>query len=280
MNPGISKTVGLVAGEGELPVAVAEALEKTGARLKVVAFNGLAMPEIAGGGRDVSWIPVGHLQALVDSLKSRGAEDVVLMGRVHIRHIFDPSIFDSRLAALLTALPDRRGSTILKALVGDLEREGFSVISGLEAAPGLVVKPGFIAGPRISQSQIDDVLFGFPIAKKVAELDIGQTVIVKERSVVAVEGMEGTDKAIIRAGELAGGRIVVVKVVGKGHDFNFDVPTVGPRTIRSIVQAGGGAMALEAAKCFLIRKDEVTELCNTHGISLVGVGDGFPEGNS
>lgn len=277
MNPSHVRTVGLVAGEGELPIAVAEALERTGARLTVVALEGLASPGITACGRDVAWVPLGHLQALVDALRAGGAGDVVLMGRVHIRNIFNPSLFDRRLAGLLAALPDRRGSAILEALVRDLEGEGFRVISGLEAAPELAVEEGNIGGPGISSPQMDDILFGWPMAREVATLDIGQTIIVRGRSVVAVEGMEGTDKAIIRAGELAGGQLVVVKVAGSRHDFRFDVPTVGPRTIRSLVQAGGGAMAIEAGKCFLIRKDEVADLCNKHGISLVGIGDEFPE---
>ena len=276
MNPGRAGTVGLVAGEGELPVAAAEALEATGARLTVVALNGLASTKIAVRGRDVVWVPVGRLQALVDALRAGGAGDVIMMGRVHIKNIYDPSLFDRRFAALLAGLTDRRGSAILNAVVRDLEGEGFNVIPGLEAAPGLVAGEGSIAGPEISSSQMDDVIFGLPVARNVADLDIGQTVIVKGRSVVAVEGMEGTDKAIARSGNLAGGQIVVVKVVGSGHNFNFDVPTVGPRTIRSLIQAGCGAMAIEAGKCFLIGKDEVVDLCEKHGISLVGIGDNFP----
>jgi UDP-2,3-diacylglucosamine hydrolase len=263
--------VALIAGDGTLPLEAARSLEAQGRPPLVVALEGITSDEIRLPGREVLTLPFGRLQGILDLLKRERITECVLAGGVRHTRIFDPVSFDKRLADLLLSLPDRRGNAILKALAGEIEREGVAVLSHLDVLPGLLAPRGVMAGPEPSAAQWADIAFGLSLAKEVARLDIGQAVAVKGRAVVAVEGMEGTDRCIRRAGELAGGGVTVVKVSAPDHDFRVDVPVAGPDTVLALAEAGGGVLAVEAGRSFLLEREEMFELCRERGVTLVGV---------
>ncbi len=194
-----------------------------------------------------------------------------LAGRVHVTRLFDLREFDARLTRLLLSLPDKRGNAVLGAVVRQIEEEGVHVLSNLDVVPELANPAGVMAGPEPTPAQWADIAFGFALAKEVARLDIGQAVAVKGKTVVAVEGMEGTDRLILRAGELASGGITVVKVAASLHDFRIDVPVVGPSTVKALADAGGGVLAVEAGRGFLLGRGEALELARERGVTLVGV---------
>jgi len=261
----------MIAGEGELPLEAARSMETSGHILLVIAFEGITSKEIDAADRRVQWMPFGQLQPLMDSLKESAIQDVILIGRIGITSIFDPSQYDERLLKLLASIKDHRGNTILAGIASEFTKEGFRVLSSLDAVSNLKTPAGSIAGPPPTRAQWEDIRFGWVIAKELARLDIGQTVVVKGRSVVAVEGMEGTDQTIYRAGELAPGNLVTVKVSSPDHDFRFDVPTVGRETVRSLSKSGGGVLAVEAGRSFLLDGDELSRIAEEEGICVVGV---------
>lgn len=266
--------VALLAGDGTLPLEVARALEAQGRPPLVVALTGITSGEIALPGREVRWVRLGALQSILDLLGSEGVGECVLAGRVHVSRLFDPREFDPRLTRLLLSLPDKRGNAVLGGIVREIEGEGIRVLSNLEVVPELANPAGVMAGPGPTPAQWADVAFGFALAKEVARLDIGQTVAVKGKVVVAVEGAEGTDRLILRAGELAGGGVTVVKVAAPAHDFRIDVPVIGPSTVRSLADAGGGVLAVEAGRSFLLERHEALALARARGVTLVGVEEG------
>lgn len=270
---GSQERIGLLAGTSDLPLEVAKAIEDSGKQLFIAAFEGAADPSIETPGRDVRWFRVGHLEALLEGLRRSGSTSIVLAGKLPHDSLFFNDDFDSRLLALLHSLPDRRGSTILAGFVDLLTAEGLPVRELPHIVPGLVAVEGHIAGPPPTPEQMRDARFGWKIAKRIAEMDVGQTIIIKDLAVVAVEAMEGTDGAIERAGRITGGGNVVVKVSSPDHDFRFDVPTVGPHTASSLARAGGGVIAVESGRCFLLGLRELNALCRDRSISLVSLSD-------
>jgi DUF1009 family protein len=266
--------VGMIAGEGELPLEAARSMEMSGQILFVIAFEGITSKKIEIPGREVIWKPFGQLQPLLDSLKEGGVQDLILSGRIGITSIYDPSRFDEPLLKLLASLKDHRGNTILAGIAQEFTREGFRVLSNLDAASNLITPAGIIAGREPGPEQWADILFGWGIVRELARLDVGQTVVVKGRSVVAVEAMEGTDQTILRAGQITAGNLVVVKVSSPDHDFRFDVPTVGSETVRSLSRSGGGVLAVEAGRSFLLDGDELSRIAEEEGICVVGVDGG------
>ncbi len=266
-------TVALLAGDGILPQEVARAVEAQARPLLVVALEGITAPDIQLPGRRVKWVELGKFQSVLDLLRAEKAEAAVLAGRVRLSALFDPTRFDQRLLKLLASLPDKRGNAVLLALVREIESEGVPVLSNLEMVPELATPRGLLAGPDLTPAQRADAVFGWKVAKECARLDIGQMVAVKGGTVVAVEAIEGTDRAIARAGELVQGSFTVVKVASPGHDFRIDVPTAGPGTIRSLVKAGGGVVVMEAGRSFLLEPESAKDAANREGVSLVGGDD-------
>ncbi len=261
--------VGIVAGYGELPLALASAIENTGRGLYIVALVGETSSDIEVPGRAVCWYQVGQFQEMVDGLKEAGVEDLLLAGKIdHIRHMGSSPV-DEKLGGVLAGLNDFRGNTILRGLTDAFESEGFLIAETTRFAPDLLPEAGLLTDKQPNDAQMRDVAFGWKIAKEMARLDIGQTVIVKNLSVVAVEAVEGTDDTICRAGGLAGDGIVVVKVSADNHDFRFDVPTVGPKTIQAMAEAGGKLLAVEAGKCILLNREEILRLCRKNRVVLI-----------
>ncbi len=266
-----SEKIGLLAGLSDLPLEVVRAVERAGTPLFVAAFKGAADPAIEVTGRDVKWFSIGRLQALLDGLRASGARDLVLAGKLPHEVLFSSGDFDDRLVDFLNSLPDRRGSSILGGFVDLLISEGFRVRQLIETVPELVPEAGHLAGPLPTEAQMEDARFGWRIAKTIAGLDIGQTVVVKDLAVVSVEGMEGTDETVTRAGSITGGQNIVVKVSSPNHDFRFDVPTVGPGTVSSLSASGGGVLAVEAGRCFLMGGDNLFRECAEKAVSLVAL---------
>jgi len=271
MNQQAGNVIGMIAGEGDLPMAVGSAVEASGGNLFVIAFEGITSDGIEIPGRKVKWLPFGQLQQVLDSLRDGGVRELVLSGRIGITSIFDPSMLDGSLMKLLASLKDHRGNTILAGIAQVFTDEGFRVLSNLEAAPDLTTPVGCVAGREPGSDQIEDIRFGWGVARELARLDVGQTVVVKGKSVVAVEAMEGTDETILRAGKIAPGGLVAVKVSSPDHDFRFDVPTVGSQTINSLSKSGGGILAVEAGRSFLLDREELSKICDEAGVSVVGV---------
>ncbi|UCG38849.1 MAG: UDP-2,3-diacylglucosamine diphosphatase LpxI [bacterium] len=262
--------VGIIAGSGELPLHLARNIHGSGKGVHIAALLGAADASIEDPAWTTAWHGIHSLQELLDGLRGADVTEVVLAGMVDHRQVFDKGRFDDRMLRFLNGLADNRGSTILTGLVELLEEEGFRVPSLLDAAPELVPGRGFRAGPEPDAGQEADLVFGWPITRQLADLGIGQTAVFRDRAVVAVEAMEGTDETLQRALRITGGRVTVVKLAAVDHDFRYDVPTIGVNTVMALTGTGHNTLAFEAGRCFVLDPEGVRSLCDRKGVTILG----------
>jgi DUF1009 family protein len=279
----LGASIGLIAGLGLLPFELAEAARRHGQRIAAVGLEGFAAPELAARVERFEALPLGQLERLFAFLRGQGVKQVVLAGKVPKAVLFgmggrlQP---DGRALALLASLPDRRDDSILLAVAAALEAEGFELIAQADLAPELLAGEGRLGAVDATASQLADLAFAWPIAKALGQLDIGQTVVAKGRAVMALEAIEGTDAAIRRGCELAGGGVCVVKVAKPGQDPRFDVPVVGLETVRALAVGGGGCLAVEAGNTLLLEREALLREADTAGIALLGVDGLRPPGGA
>ena len=269
-------TLGLVAGSGRLPAELAASARRAGWRVVAIALVELADPQLAEHVDALEWAHVADFGRLFEVLKAEGIHDVVLAGKVTKTFLWerrDAVRPDARAIAALAQLRDRKDDSMLGAVVHVIEAEGLRVRSQLELAPDLCAPAGLLGkvGPTPEQEQ--DIAFGWPVAKAIGALDVGQSAVVQGKAVLALEAVEGTDRAIERAIGLADRRrgVVVVKVAKPGQDPRFDVPTVGLATLRTLAQGGPGALAVEAGLTLVLEREAMRAEADAAGIALVGV---------
>ena len=280
--------VGLLAGGGGFPFHVARRMREQGYRVVCAAVRHQASGELAACCDRFRFFGVGRLGAALRFFRRHGVTEVSWAGWIRKEEIFKPwrllSILpDWRLIRLFFfRLPDRQSQTILAALADEFAREGIAVSHSAKFCPELLAEEGVLTRRKPSAKQLADVAFGWNVCRRLADLDVGQSVAVCERSTIAAEGLEGTDRSILRAGELyPRGGFVVVKLAKEGHDMRFDVPAVGPRTIESMRAAGGAVLAIEAGRTLILEREAFLELANRHGIVVVALGDApSPQGTT
>ncbi len=273
-------TLGLFAGQGRFPLEVAREARRRGERVVAVGIRGGADPALEAHADVFEWVALGQLQRLVDVFAEQGVERAVVVGKIPKTHLYDPAALhlDERAMAALRRLGDRKDDSIQGALAGELEREGITLLHQPDAAPDLFAGAGPLGSVQPSAAQWADVAFGWAVARSLGEHDIGQCVVVRDRAVVAVEAIEGTDATIARAGQLApGGGLVVVKVTKPGQDPRFDMPAMGLDTLKVLAAAGAGAIFFEAGRTVVLDRPSVVREADTQGIAVVGVP---PEGPS
>jgi DUF1009 family protein len=219
---------------------------------------------------EITWIKVGQLNRLIAALKDRGVRQCVMLGQIAPRNLFDLRP-DLRTMGVLLRLMEKNAHTLFGALIEELAKDGLEVIEATPWLRPLMPGPGLALGPPLAPEQTQDVRFGLRIAKEISRLEVGQLVVVKDGTVLAVEGFEGTDACLTRGGELAGksGGAVAVKVAREKHDMRFDVPCVGPQTIATCARARIAVLALEAGQTLLLEEQEVRALAEKHEVSLV-----------
>jgi DUF1009 family protein len=266
------KSLGIIAGNRSLPLALAREARAAGVeRLVAVGFDGETNPELASHVDEIVWLKVGQLSKLIEAFSSRGISQCVMVGQIAPKNLFDLRP-DLRAMGVLLRLKEKNAHTIFGAIADELKKEGVELISAMPWLTSQMPAPGFRSG-NVSPEQEQDLAFGFGIAKEISRLEIGQTVVVKEGTVLAVEGFEGTDKCLQRGGELAGskGGAIAVKVAKPNHDLRFDLPCVGDRTIETCARAGISALGFEAGRTILLDQPDVEKLCKKHNIALVAL---------
>jgi len=262
-------TIGIIAGNRSLPLAFAEQARAQGVkRLVAVAFDNETDPALAHKVDEIVWIKVGQLSKMIAAFKDRGVTRCVMVGQIAPRNLFDVRP-DMRALGLLMKLKERNAHSIFGAIADELKKDGIELIEAVRWLRPLMPGAGFVLGPALTQAQKEDAAFGFRMAKEIARLEIGQTVVVKEGTVLAVEGFEGTDACLRRGGELAGGKgAVAVKVAKEKHDLRFDIPCVGARTVEACQAARISVLVFEAGKTLLLEKAEAETLARKHKITL------------
>ncbi len=268
----MSGTVGLIAGMGSFPLEVARAARRAGTSVTCVALRGLAEAEIEQEVESITWIDLGEAAKGIGALMGAGVKQVVMAGKVPKDLLYrgDAPQLDAIGSSVMGDLEDRKDDTILGAVATALEKLGLEVLPQWALSPELLVGAEVLGAVRPTEAQQAGIAFGMPLAKRYGQLDIGQTIVVKDRAVLAVEAIEGTDATIRRAGEIAAGACVV-KVEKVGQDPRFDVPTIGVDTIRSLVEARASVLAFEAGVTVVLDRESVAREADAHGIAVIGV---------
>lgn len=268
-----TRTIGIIAGNGAYPRAFIEAArrEAPGARLVMAAFEGETRPEVAEMADAVEWMRVGQLGKPIRFMRREGAREAVMVGQIAPKNLFNLRP-DLRTLKLLARVKERNAESLFGGIAEELSKDGIELLPATTFLEDLLPPPGHVCGPRLKERQLADAAFGYRIAKETSQLDIGQTVLVRHGTVLAVEAFEGTNACIRRGGELGRGRnVMLVKVSKPNQDFRFDVPVVGPQTIETCSEAGVGAIAIEAGRTLLIERGEIERLCREKGIGLHAV---------
>ena len=267
-------SLGIIAGNRSLPLLLAQQARGQGVkRLVAAAFEGETDPALAPLVDEIVWLKVGQLSKLIGTFTDRGVRHCVMAGQIAPKNLYDVRP-DLRAMGVLLRLKERNAHTIFGAIAEELKKDGVELIEATPWLAPLMPGSGFQLGPRLSERQQEDVEWGFRIAKEVSRLEIGQTVVVKEGTVLAVEGLEGTDKCLARGGELAGreGGAVAIKVAKANHDLRFDIPCLGPQTLETCAAARIAVLAFESGRSLLLEQETCQTLAVKNRISLITVG--------
>jgi UDP-2,3-diacylglucosamine hydrolase len=263
---------GLIAGNGKFPFMVLESARARNVDVVVAAIKEETFPEIDSCGYPVHWLGLGQLGKLIRIFRKEGVTKAMMAGQVKHVQIFGSSLPDLTMIKLLAGLRHKNTDALIGAVAGALEESGITLIDSTEFLKPHMAPEGTLTRRGFSAHEQADVDFGRPVAHRIALMDIGQTIVVRERAVVAVEAMEGTDATIRRAGELAGGKhLTVIKVSKPRQDMRFDVPVVGPPTIEQMINAGATALVLDAHRTLLVDRSQLVETADRKDIAIVAM---------
>lgn len=268
------ETIGIIAGNRSLPLEFARQARLQGLkRIVAVAFEGETDPALAELVDEIEWVKVGQLSRMIRVFTDRGVKQCVMAGQIAPKHLYEVRP-DLRALAVLFRLKEKNAHTVFGAVAEELRKDGVELIDATPWLKPIMPGAGFRLGRSLSEPERQDVEFGYRIAKEISRLEIGQTVVVKEGTVLAVEGFEGTDRCLARGGELAGksGGAVAVKVAKEQHDLRFDIPCVGPKTLETCCASGVSVFAFEAGKSLVLEQQACERLAVKNKLCLTTVG--------
>lgn len=265
----MQKKIGLIAGEGQLPVMVAKNARKRGFTVVTVALSRVSRDALSPYSDSICQLGIGQASKIVQVLKNEGVKDLIIIGRIDKKVIFDKLRLDLRAIKFLKMNINQSDNTIMSNVVKAFQEEGIEVLDQRTFLEDLFPDKGVLTKREPTEEEWRNIGYGFSLAKEIARLDIGETVVVKDEAVVAVEAIEGTDEAIRRGCKLAKKNAVVIKVSRKKEDSRLDVPAVGTRTIQNMMNAKASVLALEFGKIFIIDIEEVLEIANSANIAIV-----------
>lgn len=260
--------IGLIAGNGRFPLIFAENARRIGLSVVAVAHTGETLPELSERVDDILWIRVGQIGKLIAYFKKAGVTDAVMAGGIRKTRLFETRP-DLRALSLLARLKEKKDDALLRAFAEELERERIHIKESTFFLSALLAERGAMTRP-LSKEEREDVRWGWPLAKRIGALDIGQCLVVRNGVILAVEAIEGTDAAIRRGASLAKEGAVVIKICKPHQDFRFDIPAVGPGTIETMVEARAAVLAVEAGKTLLLEKELLLEEAKKAKIAVVG----------
>jgi DUF1009 family protein len=264
--------IGLIAGNRRFPILFSEAAKKRNYSIVAVAIKGDTSSGLKKYVDKLYWIGLNEFRRLFQIFKNEGITKIVMAGQISPHRLFSKELDkDEELKGLLRSVKDRRADTLFAAVAEKLKVSGFEVLDSTTFVKDLLPKKGTLTKREPNFAQWQDIYFGLDLAKAVAHLDIGQTVAVKHKAIVAVEALEGTDNLIRRAGKIAGGGIIVVKVSKPKQDMRFDIPVVGLNTVKNLIKAKAMCLAIEADRTLFIDKEQSIQLADKRGISLLAV---------
>ena len=261
--------LGLIAGNGRFPFLVLEGAKRAGAEVAVAAIREETDPAIESLNDRVMWVGIGQLGKMLRFFKDEGVDKAIMAGQVKHVQIFSRAIPDVRMLKMLLRLPRRNTDALIGAVANELASEGIELIDSTSFLQDELPQPGTLTKRQPDERERSDIEYGLEIARGIAGMDLGQTIVVRERACVAIEAMEGTDAVIRRAGELVRGRLTVVKIAKPDQDMRFDVPVVGVPTIETMKTAGATCLCLTAGKTLMFDRKEMISLANKYKIAIV-----------
>lgn len=263
--------IGLIAGAGEIPVYFARKASENGIRLVSVSFSDEIGSHLQSYVEKNYCIGIGQSDKIFRTLKAEGISDILMLGKVDKSIIFRLQMFDLRSLNFLKRLHNREDKTLLVGVIRELEREGIAVLSQKEYMSELFPAAGVLTRRQPAKQDAEDIEFGMPIARKLADMEIGQTLIVHKKTVVAVEGVEGTDQTIQRGCALSKGKCIAIKVSRTDQDYRYDCPGIGTKTVEQLVQGKASVLAVEAGRVMMIDLPGIIKLADAGGLSIVAV---------
>ena len=267
------ETLGLLAGIGHLPVDVAQSAKKLGYKVIAIAVVADTDPELPENADVFYTINVGKVGKILQTLKQNGVKNVTMIGKVTKEVLYKNGVVvpDLTTIRVLASLPDRKDDTIMSAIVKLIEDAGMHVMDQTELIRPLLPEPGVLTKRKPTEQEWEDMRFGFRMAKELGRLDIGQTVVVKNRAVMALEAIEGTDACILRGGFLGKGGVIVAKTAKPAQDSRFDMPSVGTTTLTSMIHAGATGIVIEAGRTLLVDRKRTLAMAEEKGITIVSM---------
>ena len=261
---------GLIAGNGRFPFLVIDGARRAGVDLAVVAIKEETDPELEKFASNLTWVGIGQLGKMISFFKKNGVTQVIMAGQVKHVQIFSSALPDLRMVKMLWNLEWRNTDALIGGVADELAKEGIELIDSTHFLQDHLATQGVLSKRNPSQNELDDIEYGLHIAGELGRLDLGQTVVIRSKACVAIEAMEGTDATIRRAGELANGKLTVVKVAKPNQDMRFDVPVVGVPTIRAMTDAGATCLSITSDKTLIFDREEMLASANDAGIAIVG----------
>lgn len=261
---------GLIAGNGQFPFLVLDEARRAGVAMSVAAIKEETDPAIEHRADRVQWIGIGQLGKMIRFFKGEGVEQAIMAGQVKHVQIFSGAIPDVRMMKMMLRLPRRNTEALIGAVADELAIEGIRLIDSTYFLKDHLAKPGQISKRLPTDQEREDIKYGLEIARELAKLDLGQTVVVRSKACVAIEAMEGTDETVRRAGRLAAGQLTVVKFAKPNQDMRFDVPVVGVPTIQAMIEAGATCLSITAGKTLIFDRDEMLRLADKNDIAIFG----------
>lgn len=265
----MGRRIGIIAGSGRFVPLAISGMHRRDFSCVVAGIRGETAPRLKKEADVFEWFKPGEAAKAVSFFKKHRVREVMMAGKVRSSSIFRRENFDAASWRLLERTKEKSPTSLLKAIIDFLEAEGLQVVSPFAILESYFCEEGVLTEGRPLPALLGDIDYGLKMARRLADLDIGQTLVVKNRAVVAVEGMEGTDQTIQRGGKLAGRGFVAVKAARTSQDMRVDVPAVGLDTIKSLIRAGGSGLGLEASQVAFFQKEEAVSLANSHGIVIV-----------
>ncbi|HST51993.1 MAG TPA: UDP-2,3-diacylglucosamine diphosphatase LpxI [Pyrinomonadaceae bacterium] len=262
---------GLIAGNGKFPFLVVEGARRAGAELAVAAIREETDPAIEKIAGKLTWVGIGQLGKMIRFFKREGVEKAIMAGQVKHVQIFSGALPDVRMLKMLLSLPRRNTDALIGGVAAELAREGIELIDSTYFLQDHLAAEGTLTRRAPDERERGDIEYGLEVAREIARLDLGQTIVVRSRACVAVEAMEGTDATVRRAGTLARGRLTVVKVAKPGQDMRFDVPVVGVPTVETMAEAGATCLCITAGKTLVFDREEMIRLAERRRIAVIAV---------
>ncbi len=262
--------LGLIAGNGQFPFLVIEGARKKGVSLAVVAIKEETDIRINDVADSVQWTGIGQLGKMISYFKHEGVEQAMMAGQVKHVQLFSGAMPDIRMMKMLWNMPRRNTDALIGGVAEELRKEGIELIDSTHLITDQLAPTGVLSKRKPDETELENIEYGLQIAEQIARLDLGQTIVLRAKACVAIEAMEGTDATIRRAGELANGKLTVVKVAKPDQDMRFDVPVVGLPTVETMIEAGATCLSVTAGKTLIFDREAMLDRANEANIAVLG----------